>query len=149
MTSKKIKILFWLENYTIHFGIAKFLKEQFDCELYAVISCSSMQKDFFENQKLIEFEKVWYIRENISINNEEPNIEYLKLFEEKMNIPISSLIFGDRFFYKYNRYDTFTRNEILTILEQELKFFEKIIDEVKPTCTILRVPEFQDIDKVK
>jgi hypothetical protein len=146
MTSKKIKILFWLENYTIHFGIAKFLKEQFDCELYAVISCSSMQKDFFENQKLIEFEKVWYIRENISINNEEPNIEYLKLFEEKMNIPISSLIFGDRFFYKYNRYDTFTRNEILTILEQELKFFEKIIDEVKPTCTILRVPEFQDIE---
>lgn len=146
MASKKIKILFWLENYTYHFGIAKSLKELFDCELYAIISCSSIQKDFFENQKLVEFEKVWYIRDNVNINNYKTDIEHLKLFEGKMGYPISSLIFGDRFFYKYNKYNLFTREEILSIIEQELIFFEKIIDEINPICTILRVPEFQDIE---
>ena len=146
MTSKKIKILFWLENYTIHFGIAKSLQEQFDCELYAIISCSSIQKKFFENQTMIKFKKIWYIRDNISIDNHIPDINNLKLLESKMNSPLSSLIFGDRFFYKYNRYNKFTHEEILSIIEQESHFFEKIIDEINPTYAILRVPEFQDIE---
>ena len=39
---------------------------------------------------------------------------------------------NERFFYKHNRFYNFQKEEILLILEQELKLFETILDEVNP-----------------
>ena len=55
MNVKKNKVLFWLENYSIHFGIAQSIQQKYDCDLFALISCSPKQKSFFNNQKLINF----------------------------------------------------------------------------------------------
>ena len=55
-------------------------------------------------------------------------MEYLKNFETKYKIDLWLLAFNDRFFYKYNEYYTFSTQEKLKILEQECKFFEKIIN---------------------
>ena len=146
MTQPKDKILFWLENYSIHFGIAKALSEQYDCDLYALVSCSPKQKKFFNTQKLVKFEKVWYVRDYVDLKKQNPNLENIKFFEKKFSISLSRIIYGDRLFYKYNKYYSFTDKEIFSIIEQELEFYNQVLDEIKPDYVILRAPEFQDIE---
>ena len=143
---KKDKILFWLENYSIHFGIAKALQEKYDCELYGLISCSPKQKEFFELQKLVKFKKKWFARDYVNLKNHEPNIGKLQSLENSLNIPLSKIIYGDRLFYKFNKYYSFTDKEILSIIEQELNFYNEILDEISPDYVIMRAPEFQDIE---
>ena len=145
MNGKKDKILFWIETYQIHFGIAKALIEKYDCEPYALIVSSPKQKPFFDNQELIKFKKSWYLRDNVDLINHKPDIEKLKLFENKFSISLRKIIYGDRFFYKYNKYHKFTDEKIFSILQQELEFYIQILDEIKPDYVLIRNPEFQDI----
>lgn len=142
----KNKVLFWIENHTIHFGIAKYFKEMYDCDLYGLIACSPKQKDFFDNQKLIKFKKTWYVRDNVKLKKYKPDLKKLQTLEEKFSIPLRKIIYGDRLFYKYNTYNTFSDEEILSIIEQELEFYEQILNETKPDYVIMRAPEFQDIE---
>ena len=67
---------------------------------------------------------------------EKPDTEYLKLIEKKYKINISLLISNERFFNKWNQYYEFSSDEKLSILEQECKLFEKILDEVQPDFLI-------------
>jgi hypothetical protein len=41
MTTKKMKIILWIDTDFMMFGLAKSLQEQYDCELYAVIDITS------------------------------------------------------------------------------------------------------------
>ena len=45
------KILFWINDTLIHFGIAKSLQENSNAELYGIISVASKKKDFFKSSK--------------------------------------------------------------------------------------------------
>jgi len=146
MNEKKDKILFWIETVDLTFGIAKSLIEKYDCDPYALIAHSPKQKSFFNNQKLVKFTKSWNIRDYVDQKNHKPNMEKLKFFEEKFSLPLQKIIYGDRFFYKYNHYYRFTDEEILAIIEQELNFYERILDEINPDYVIMRVPEYQDIE---
>lgn len=143
---KRDKILFWLENYSIHFGIAEALQKKYDCDLYGLISCSPKQKDFFESQKLIKFKKKWFARDHVNLKNHEYDIKNLQSLESSLNITLSKIIYGDRLFYKFNKYYSFTNEEILSIIEQELNFYNKILDETTPDFVVMRAPEFQDIE---
>ena len=145
MNNEKDKILFWIETFQIHFGIAKSLIEKYDCEPYALIVASPKQKSFFDNQKLIKFKKSLYLRDNVDLKNHEYDIEKLKSFENKFSISFQKIIYGERFFYKYNKYHKFTDEEIFSILQQELEFYIQILDEIKPDYVLIRNPEFQDI----
>jgi hypothetical protein len=138
--------MFWLENYSIHFGIAEALQKKYDCELYGVISCSPKQKDFFKSQKLVEFKKKWFVREHVNLKKHKYDINNLQSLEKSMKIQISKIIYGDRLFYKFNKYHLFTNQEILSIIEQELNFYNEILDEISPDFVIMRAPEFQDIE---
>ena len=53
-------------------------------------------------------------------------------FEKEYNIDLWKLIYNDRIFFNFNEFYKFTTNEVLTIVEQEIRLFEKILDEVKP-----------------
>tara|TARA_B110000438_G_scaffold173309_1_gene165600 strand:+ start:8186 stop:9688 length:1503 start_codon:yes stop_codon:yes gene_type:complete len=145
MEKKKDKVLFWIENFQIHFGISKSLIEKYDCEAFGLIVSSKKQKKFFDNQKLVNFKKSWYLRDNVNLENHTPNIEKLKMFEKKYSLSLRKIIYGERFFYKYNKYHKFTDEKIFSIIEQELEFYIKILDEVKPDYVFLRLPEYQDI----
>ena len=46
----KDKLLFYIDNFFVHFGIAKAIREKYDCELYAIIDVDTKAKKFFENQ---------------------------------------------------------------------------------------------------
>jgi hypothetical protein len=145
MIHKKDKILFWIETFQVHFGIAKSLIEKYDCDPYALIVASPKQKSFFDNQKLIKFQKSWNLRDYVNLKDHEPNIEKLEHFENKYSLQLKKIIYGERFFYKYNKYHKFLDKEIFSILQQELEFYEKVLDEIKPDYVIIRNPEYQDI----
>ena len=98
MDKKKDKVLFWIENFQIHFGISKSLIEKYDCEAFALIVSSKKQKKFFDNQKLVNFKKSWYLRDNVNLENHTPNIEKLKMFEKKYSLSLRKIIYGERFF---------------------------------------------------
>ena len=96
--TKKPKILFWLDGYLIHFGIAKYIKENLDCDLSAIINTNDVSRDFFETQKIVEFKKTWYFRDHVSEIGK-PDLDYLSNFEKKYGISLWKTAYAERFFY--------------------------------------------------
>ena len=83
MTSK---ILFWFgTNYT-HFCLSHNLQKKIDAEMYAIVDVTEKPKPFFQNQKLVNFEKIWFFHDHIKQKNQEPDMGYLEKFEKKYKI---------------------------------------------------------------
>jgi len=114
----------------LHFGIANYLSK-FNYDLFGIIDSEDSINDFLQNQKIVSFSKLWYLYENLS--PKQPDMIYLKTIEEKYQINLWSIVYTDRYFYnKFNPFYKFQYNEILSLLEQECKLFEKILSESKP-----------------
>ena len=131
-TNMKNKILFFTDGWFLNYGIAKFLQENSDHELYAIIDVADKAKIFFQNQKFVNYKKIWYFMDYIKKTNKLPDLEYLSSIEKKYKINLWSIAFTDREFHLYSTVHKFTEQEILSLLEQECKFFEKVLDEVNP-----------------
>lgn len=131
----KDRILFWLSEELIYYFIAKSLQDKHACDFFAIIDATHEgAKKFFQKQQLVQFVQTWYYQDSVSISQNKPDISYLKSFEDKYKINIWEIAYSERFFYRdYNPYHKFTRDEILSIIEQECRFFESIIDKVKPS----------------
>jgi len=89
---------------------------------------------------------MWFYHDYFNIKTK-PDIEYLKLFEKKYSINLWSLAYNERIFYRFNDYFRFTENEVMCILEQECKLYEKILDEIKSTYVIMSQPPFHHTTK--
>jgi len=135
------KIIFWLDMEWIHFGIAKFMSEQLDFQAFAILDTDKIATSFYKEQDLMKFEKIWFYREYINKMNKKPDIEYLKHFEEKYDINLWKVAYSERFFHKYNPYYKFEYNEILSILENECRLFEKVLDEVNPDYLVIKLTD--------
>ena len=131
----KDKVIFWLDQDFTYYGIANYLQKKADCDFFAIIDVTNKVKTFFKEQELVEFKKTWYYFENIS-RNEEIDLEYLQNFEKKYNINLWELAINERIFYNYNHFHNFSDEEILSILTQECKLFESILDEANPDLYI-------------
>ncbi len=136
----KDKLLFYIDNFFVHFGIAKAIREKYDCELYAIIDVDTKAKKFFENQDMVQFSRIWYYLDNVSTKSKKPDLQYLQSIEEKYKINLWSIAYTDKYFYKYNTNYQFNRDEILSITEQECRLFEKALDETKPDFLVMLVP---------
>jgi hypothetical protein len=108
--------------------------------MFAISEVTSRPKIFFQNQKLVNFEKIWFLHDNIKKTSSIPDMEYLQNFEEKYQINLWKLIQNERIFLYFQNYYKFSSNEMLNILEQECRFFEKILDEIKPKFFFTRMP---------
>jgi hypothetical protein len=108
------------------------MQSKIDADLFGVVDTNTKPKIFFKNQKLVNFKKLWFYHDYIKKNSKKIDFEYLNNFENIFNINLWELCLNERFFYKYNRFYKFKKHEILSILEQELKLFETILDDVKP-----------------
>ena len=126
------KIIFWVSDALAFVGLPKTLQEKHNFDIYAIIDVTDKQKKFFQKQELIKFSKIWHFHDHISKMKEKPDTEYLKLIEKKYKINISLLISNERFFNKWNQHYEFSSDEKLSILEQECRLFEKILDEIQP-----------------
>ena len=135
------KILLFLDKEWLHFGIAKFLKEKYECELFAILDLDKPSSKFITKQNLIKFKKIWDYRDYLIKSTEKPDVEYLKKFEEKYGINLWEIAYSERFFIHYNPYYKFNSDEILLILEKECKLFENIISEVNPEYLIIKITD--------
>ena len=130
------KAIFWVNDALSFIGLPKTLQEKHNFDIYAILDITDKQKKFFQEQKLIKFSKIWYFHDHISKTTEKPDTEYLKLIEKKYKINLSLLVSNERFFNKWNQYYEFSSDEKLSIVEQECKLFEKILDEIQPDFLI-------------
>ena len=133
MSSKKI--IFWESGGFLTFLIANSLQKKIDSEFYAVFDITDRKKPFYQNQKLVDFKKIWFFHDYIAKPRKKADIEYLNSFEEKYKINLWLLALNERLFSEHNEFHKFSREEILSILEDECKLFEKIL-EVKPEFLI-------------
>ena len=137
-----VKILIWLEGFSPQFANAKSISNKTDYDLYAIINVNRA-KPFYQNQKFIEFKKSWYYRDCFNKKLKEPDLNYLSKFEKKYNINIWQLAYSDINFNKFNKYYRFNASQILSIFEQECRFFEAILDEINPNFLLIRITDDQ------
>lgn len=138
----KTKILFSLDGFLLHYCLAYYLKSHLDADFFGLIDINSKPKKFFENQTLVEFRKKWFFHDHIKKTDKEPDLDYLRDFEKKYKIDLWKLLLNERFFYLHNRFYKFEKKEILSILEQEIKFYESILEEIKPDYFLTYDPVF-------
>lgn len=133
------KILFFLTNDYTHYCLSYALQKKYSCKMYAISEVTSRPKKFFESQKLVDYENIWFMHEHIK-KGKKADINYLKEFEDKYKINLWKLVQNERIFLYFKNFYNFTRDDILSILEQECRFFEKILKEVKPDYFFTRLP---------
>lgn len=133
--------MFWLGVDYTTFSLAYSLQEKIDCDMYAIIDITKKPKVFFENQSLVDFKKFWFFHDQIEKNAITPDIDYLRKFEKKYKINLWKLAQNERIFL-YPSFYQFSRDKILQILEQECRFFEKILDEIKPDYLFTKLASF-------
>ena len=140
----KDNILFWISKDLLHFGIANSLQKNNGANLYAIIESFDKPKKFFQNQKFVNFKKTWYL-DNLTTSKKHPDIEFLKSKENQYGINLWSIAYSERYFSGFTKYHVFSHDEILSFFEQEFRFFEEILDEIKPNFVIMRIPDFHHI----
>ena len=128
------KIIFWHHDF-LTFSLANSLQKKINGEFYVIFDVTDRQKPFFQKQKIVDFKKIWFFHDSISKPGKKVDMEYLNSFEEKYKINLWLLAINERLFYEYNEFHKFSREEILSILEDECKLFEKIL-EIKPEFLI-------------
>jgi len=136
----KDKIFFWLDANFMMYILSYHLQKKIDADFYAIYDLPNKTRTFFQNQKLVDFKKTWYYNDQINFKKNEIDMEYLSNFEKKYDIGLWNLAVNERLFYRFNRFYKFSTEEIWLILEQECKFFESVLDEIKPDFFITREP---------
>ncbi len=133
------KIIFWMNDDLSGLGLPKILNEKYNLDIYGIFDITDKQKIFLKNQKIIDFSKIWFYHDHISKTFPKANREYLKNIEEKYHLDLSLLISVERFFTKSNQFYNFSEEEKLSIVEQSCKFFENVLDEIKPDYLIMGI----------
>jgi len=134
------KILFWLDINFVHFSIAKYIQKNHDCDLFAIInSAHPKHKNFFQHQNIVNFKKIWFLYDFLSKAKNNVDLEYLKNIEKKYKINLWITALGDDLFH--NNFDKFKDEEILSLLEQDCRLFEKVLDEINPDFLCIKTTD--------
>ena len=139
------KVLFWLGSEFTHFCLSHYLQKIIDDEFYAIIDITNKPKSFFEDQKLVNFQKKWFFHDHINLNFKKPNLEYLSKIENEYGVNIWKLALNERIFSNSFNFHKFTRDEILSIDEQSCRLFEEVLNEVKPDYFITKQTAFHHL----
>jgi len=137
------RIIAWLDaGSIIQFGISQFLQKNHDCELYALIDTTNSVRRFFEKQKMVNFKEKWFFHDHIKKGSKSDR-DYLDSFEKKYGVNLWQLALNDRTLNHHNEFYNFTSDEVLSILTQECKLFEKILTKTKPDFFLTQETVFQ------
>tara|TARA_A100001037_G_C15105047_1_gene615992 strand:- start:159 stop:1661 length:1503 start_codon:yes stop_codon:yes gene_type:complete len=142
----KDKIIVWLDSNLMQYCACYYLQKEIDADFYAIVDVTNKTRHFFENQTLVNFKKIWFFHDN-TLPIKHPNFEYLSSFEKKYNIDLWKLAVNDRIFYNFNDFYNFSKNEILSILENECNFLESVLNEINPDFVIMHEP-YQHHDEI-
>ena len=134
------KILYWLDRNFITFAAANKLQNKIHSDNYAIIDDVEDQKNFFSNQSLINFKKIWHFTDFVQVKNVKPDFKLLQKLEQKYSLNFWHTAYTERLFYpKVNLYNKYNKYQILSLFQQECEFFEKVLDEIKPDYLIISV----------
>ena len=134
----KDKILVWISPDIIHYFVTYGIQNNYDAEYFAIYDIPNETRKFFSKQNFIKFKKEWFFSDHIKKIKKNPDYQYLHNFEEKYKINLWKLAINERIFYRFFDFHKFTTNEICSIVEQECRLFEKILDEVNPDFIITK-----------
>ena len=137
------KILYLVGQNFSHYLLAKSIQDKIDVESYAIFDVTNKPRNFFQNQKIVNFKKIWFFHDFINDVKSMPDLNYLADFEKKYQIQLSKLVFSERMFTDFNEFYKFSTEEILRILELESRNFCSILEEIKPDFIIMTTPYFQ------
>ena len=134
-------LLFWLNEDLMHYCIANSISKKLDCNMYGIMDIRDEgTKNFLQSQTLVNFQKLWSTHDEIIKNKKNPDLEYLRNFEEKFEINLWEISFAERHFYtQYNPYHQFSRDEILSIIQEECRLFERVLLETKPDFLVVNL----------
>ena len=138
----KKRILFWIDQELFHFGVARFLQENSDYDMYSIYEITEKPKSFFQNQTIVNFQKIWFLHDHL-LNTKNLDNSFLEEIENKYSLNLHLIALNDRLFTKLNNYYKFSHDEILLILQNEIKLFEKILDEINPDFIIMPISHQQ------
>ena len=136
----KSKLLLWIDG-PLYFSIAYNLQKMYDCDIYAIIDVTNKPKNFYIDQKIVKFKKIWFFHDNIS-KFHTPNLDYLSTFEKKYDINIWKIAINERLFYNFYNFHKFSSDQILSIEEDSCKLFENVLDEIQPDNILTYTPNF-------
>ncbi len=128
----KNRILFFIDSWFLNFGMAELLQKKTDMDFYAIIDFEDKAKKFFQEQNIVSFKKTWFFQDEILKNKKQSDYSYLENIEKKYGIDLWKIIYSDPHFSHHNKFYKFSQNEIISLIEIECKFFEQILDEIKP-----------------
>ena len=134
----KDKILVWISPDIIHYFITYGIQNNYDAEYFAIYDIPNESRKFFSKQNFIKFKKEWFFFDHIKKNRGNPDYQYLHNFEEKYKINLWKLAINERIFYRFFDFHKFTTDEICSIVAQECRLFEKILDEINPDFIITK-----------
>ena len=104
------KILFWQTSDWFNYNLANSLQEH-GFQLYSIIDTVNKPKKFFQNQKFVNYEKIWFFHDAIE-KDVKYDLEYLEKFESKYRINLWLLAANERIFYKFNPFYEFSTEEV-------------------------------------
>jgi len=134
------KILFWIgANYT-HFCIAKFFQKKSNDEIFGIFDITNKPRKFFQNQKIVDFKKIWFYHDAMNEIDKKPDLKFLEEFEKKYDIPLTALVFSERMFMESNEFYRFSTDQVLRILELECRFYEEVLNEIEPDFIFMFEP---------
>ena len=136
----KQRILFWFTSEFTHFCLANSLQKKIDCEISAISDVTKKTKEFFVNQNLLNLKNYWNFPDSVSTDKTDIDYDYLERFEKKYGINLWNLAINERIFYRFFNFYEFSAEKICSIIENECKFFEKVLDDVKPDFFISKEP---------
>ncbi len=136
------KILFWVGTNFTHYCIANVFQKKMDDEIFGIFDVTNKPRKYFESQKLVDFKKIWFYHDMMKEIDAQVDLKFLKDFEERYNIPLTTLAYSERVFMEYNEFYRFNTKQILKILELECKFYEKVLSEVNPDFIFMYAPYF-------
>lgn len=147
VSKKKEKILIWIGAELVHYFLAHGLQKKHDADYYAIIDITNKPKQFFLEQNFVDFKKIWFYHDEI--NNSDgirPDVEFLRQFEDSQNVDLWNLALNERIFYRFFDYHKFSDEEIMKIEENSIKFFQRVLDEVKPDYFLTKQPSFHHLE---
>jgi len=133
-------IIVWLDfnayAYT-NFGIISALSKLDKFNFIGIVA-DKQDISFFQNQQIVSFEKLIYYPE-CYIDKKDFNIDNLNKFEKQFELNIWLDAYTERYFYKYlDGFHKFSKEEILSIIENSISFFVDILEKYKPKLILMQ-----------
>jgi hypothetical protein len=139
-TSESENIIVWLDfnayAYT-NFGIISALSKLDEFNFIGIVA-DKHDMGFFQNQQIISFKELVYYPDSY-IHKPIFNLDNLNKFEKLYDLNIWLDAYTERYFYKYlDDFHKFSKEEILSIIENSISFFVDILEKYKPKLILMQ-----------